>query len=310
MGQHQSQIEAEEELITLKLMSRIEEMEKEKQSLASKVEWEERRLKQEKAAWEAQLLESSTHLDMLKHEKETLAKRVVDEEEHIAKTLQEKLRKVLQDKVEIENKLEQEKEYISNMLQKNVTETQKEKKELHRRLEIEQQNVAMLSRECELQRLELRKFQGSSYVMQQRIIRESQRFRNLTRVKGNLTQTFESEMERKLNHIMKQQMGVSEQPLPRPTPLPEYDGVGDEDEDMVSELELCRGTSSGGPSFLKAGRQNSADSYFGETRSLPAYSPRHSPTPSCCPTPSATPFSSRSHSPINASPTRFESKRH
>ena len=63
MGLHQCQIEAEEELITNKLMARIEEVEREKQSLAAKVEWEERRLKQEKQALEAKLKTSSSHLD-------------------------------------------------------------------------------------------------------------------------------------------------------------------------------------------------------------------------------------------------------
>ena len=84
--------------------------------------------------------------------------------------------------------VECEQEFISNKLGKHVDEIMQEKKELQRRFEIEQQNVAILSRECEFQRQELRKFQGASYVMQQRIIRESQRLKDMTRAKGKLAE--------------------------------------------------------------------------------------------------------------------------
>lgn len=158
------------------------------------------------------------------------------------------------------------------------------------------QNVVSLSRECEFQRNELRKFQGASYVMQQRIIRESQRLKDMTRHKGELAQTFEMEIERKLNEIMKQQLGMPiDQPLPRPTPtpLPDNDGIGEEDEDLVGELYQ-------GSMTPKPFRRRASGDILGESRSLPAYSPRQSPYP----TPCATPFSSRSHSPTNVSPSR------
>ncbi len=50
------------------------------------------------------------------------------------------------------------------------------------------QNVTVLNKECETQRHELRKFQGASYVMQQRIIRETQRLKDMTRAKGKLAE--------------------------------------------------------------------------------------------------------------------------
>ncbi len=54
------------------------------------------------------------------------------------------------------------------------------------------QNVIVLSKECEAQRQELRKFQGASYVMQQRIIRETQRLKDMTKAKGKLAEVGKS----------------------------------------------------------------------------------------------------------------------
>ena len=76
LGVQQTEFEAEEEQITIKLLSRIEEIEKEKKALALKVEAEERRLKQEKISVETKLTESTAHLSKLKHEKEVLARQV------------------------------------------------------------------------------------------------------------------------------------------------------------------------------------------------------------------------------------------
>jgi hypothetical protein len=120
----------------------------------------------------------------------------------------------------------------------------------------------------------------------------------MTRHKGELAQTFEMEIERKLNEIMKQQLGMPiDQPLPRstPTPLPDNDGVGEEDEDLVGELYQ-------GSLTPKPLRRRASGDTLAESRSLPACSPRQSPYP----TPCATPFSSRSHSPTNVSPSRYD----
>jgi len=364
MGVQQSQIEAEEELITNKLMARIEEIEKERRAWQKKVEEEEGKQKRERSVMEAKLQESSNHLDRLKHEKECLAQQVEQEEEFLTNTLQNKLRKVLMEKVDLENRLEQEQEYISNKLQKQVSDTSKEKKtlermleeekervasmeeqkkqladqlqqlklsvefeqeyisnklgktlemmvhekaELQHKLEEQQQHVVSLSKECEQQRSELRKFQGASYVMQQRIIRESKRLKDMTRANGRLAETFEMELERQLNSVMNLQLGVAiDQTPPRPhyvhdSSLPagnemredEFDYPADANGDVVGELM----------------RSDSVEKTYGslrrgETQSLPNFSPRQSPYP----TPPATPFSSRSHSPINASPTSSRSQ--
>jgi hypothetical protein len=77
LGVQQTEFEAEEEQITMKLLNRIEEIEKEKAALALKVEAEERRLKQEKTSVENKLTESTAHLTKLKHEKEVLARQVL-----------------------------------------------------------------------------------------------------------------------------------------------------------------------------------------------------------------------------------------
>lgn len=76
LGVQQTEFEAEEEQITNRLLTRIEDIEKEKAALAVRVEAEERRLKQEKISVENKLTESTAHLTKLKLEKEVLARQV------------------------------------------------------------------------------------------------------------------------------------------------------------------------------------------------------------------------------------------
>eukprot|EP00960_Hanusia_phi_P038477 753455-Hanusia_phi.AAC.2 len=276
MGIQQSQIEAEAERITNKLMLRIEEIEKEKAAMRLQVEAEERRLEHEKKELETKLQQSAAHLARLKHEKEALVRQkpqVEQEEEFLTNTLQHKLAKVLAEKVEIENELEQEQEYISNRLQKQVVDTLKEKQEMERRLdeekakvsnqwkkkrrswldnynhcsttvfairnvtekywarlniEVEEERISntlgktvdqiksekklekekavasALSREHELQRMELKKLQGTNYVMQQRIAKESKRLTEMQREKSLIAQRLEAEWERHFNMMIRE----------------------------------------------------------------------------------------------------------
>jgi len=147
MGLQQSQIEAEAEGVTNKLMQRIQEIEKDKAALRQQVDAEEYRMKSEKVELENKLQQSANHLTRLKHEKEVIVRQVEQEEELISNTLQQKLSKVLAEKIEIENDLEQEQEYISNRLQKQVAETLKEKREMEVRLEEEQAKVVAMEHE-------------------------------------------------------------------------------------------------------------------------------------------------------------------
>ena len=73
-------------------------------------------------------------LDVLKHEKEHLARQVEMEEEMITNKLQKKLEKVKQEKVNLENLLEVEQEYIVNKLQKQLSTVAEEKRELETQL--------------------------------------------------------------------------------------------------------------------------------------------------------------------------------
>jgi len=147
MGIQQTALEAEEELITNKLISRIEEIEKEKEHVSLRVEEEENQLRSEKAQLESKLQHNTTHLARLKKEKEDLVRQVEQEEEFLTNTLQHKLSKVLAEKVEIENRLEQEQEYISNRLQKQAAQSEKEKKEMEERLDEQKMLVHQMMQE-------------------------------------------------------------------------------------------------------------------------------------------------------------------
>ena len=105
MGVQQSQTEAEAESITNKLIARIQEIEKDKVALRLQVEAEERRMKSEKTELEHKLQQNANHLSRLKHEKEVIVRQVEQEEEFLTNTLQQKLSKVLAEKIEIENNL-------------------------------------------------------------------------------------------------------------------------------------------------------------------------------------------------------------
>ena len=169
MGVQQSQIEAEAESITNKLMQRIQEIEADKSALRQQVEAEERRMRSEKVELEQKLQQSANHLVRLKNEKEVIVRQVEQEEEFLTNTLQQKLAKVLAEKVEIENDLEQEQEYISNRLQKQVAETVKEKREMEVRLEEEQAKVAAMEAEKRKLTQQLQTLQVSVEVEEERI---------------------------------------------------------------------------------------------------------------------------------------------
>ncbi|EKX41940.1 hypothetical protein GUITHDRAFT_153692 [Guillardia theta CCMP2712] len=351
MGIQQSQIEAEAERITNKLMLRIEEIEKEKATMRLQVEAEERRLEHEKKELETKLQQSAAHLARLKHEKEALVRQVEQEEEFLTNTLQHKLAKVLAEKVEIENELEQEQEYISNRLQKQVVDTLKEKQDMERRLEEEKAKVlsmeeekkklarqlqslqlnieveeerisntlgktvdqiksekealiqklekekataSALSREHELQRLELKKLQGTNYVMQQRIAKESKRLTEMQREKSLIAQRLEAEWERHFNMMVRERScypAFNRATSLEKWNLAEMEAVDlcdnswnsvDPDGDVLGELSLT-------PRIFREKRRSGK----WESQSLPSFSPRLSPYPS----PPATPYSSRSRSP-------------
>ena len=169
MGLQQSQIEAEAESVTNRLLARIQEIEKDKAELRANVEAEERRMKSEKTELEHKLQQNAKHLSRLKHEKEVIVRQVEQEEEFLTNTLQQKLSKVLAEKVEIENDLEQEQEYISNRLQKQVAETLKEKRDMERRLEEEQAKVHAMEEEKRKLAQQLQTLQVSVEVEEERI---------------------------------------------------------------------------------------------------------------------------------------------
>ena len=169
MGLQQSQIEAEAESITNKLMHRIQEIEKDKTALRQQVEAEERRMKNEACVLEQKLQYSANQLSRLKHEKEVIVRQVEQEEEFLTNTLQQKLSNVLAEKVVIEKNLEQEQEYMTNRLQKQVAETLKEKQAMESRLEEEQAKVAAMEEEKKKLAQQLQMLQLSVEVEEERI---------------------------------------------------------------------------------------------------------------------------------------------
>mmetsp|Transcript_28517 Transcript_28517/g.72181 ORF Transcript_28517/g.72181 Transcript_28517/m.72181 type:complete len:490 (-) Transcript_28517:2-1471(-) len=362
-----TEIEKEKEALTKQVLWEEERFSQEKRALADKLlanSTHLQRLKEEKEALTRQV-ESEEHtttvyqhkLSKLLAEKLELEKRLEQEQEYNLNRLQKQLADTQKEKSQLERLLEEEREkvtsveaqkksateklqrlnqmgereqeFLSNMLSKTTQGLLQDKAELARKFHIEQQNVAALSKECEMQRQELRKFQGASYVIQQRIIKESQRLRRMTHAKATLSESFEMELERQLNNIVKQQMGVAiDQPPPRPhytvdshdssLPLPEMEGSmegssdGEEREQGASDDDDTLGELAGELEGLGMLPFNRRSYNYGETRSLPAFSPRQSPwhTPSATPpwqTPSATPLGSRSHSPINISPSSSRS---
>ncbi|KAJ8904324.1 hypothetical protein NDN08_000845 [Rhodosorus marinus] len=76
-----------------------------------------------------------TLLQNCKAEKERLALQIEQEEEYLTNTLQKKLDQLRREKVDIENQMEQEQEYIVNRLQIQLDETRKEKDALERKIE-------------------------------------------------------------------------------------------------------------------------------------------------------------------------------
>eukprot|EP00188_Purpureofilum_apyrenoidigerum_P002148 Plantae.Rhodophyta-Purpureofilum_apyrenoidigerum.ctg22987.p1 GENE.Plantae.Rhodophyta-Purpureofilum_apyrenoidigerum.ctg22987~~Plantae.Rhodophyta-Purpureofilum_apyrenoidigerum.ctg22987.p1 ORF type:complete len:189 (-),score=63.22 Plantae.Rhodophyta-Purpureofilum_apyrenoidigerum.ctg22987:60-626(-) len=76
-----------------------------------------------------------TLLQNCKAEKEKLALQIEQEEEYLTNTLQKKLEQLKREKVEIENQMEQEQEYIVNKLQIQLEETRKEKEVLEKKIE-------------------------------------------------------------------------------------------------------------------------------------------------------------------------------
>jgi hypothetical protein len=153
--------------------------------------------------------------------------------------------------------VEVEEENISNKLAKTMDTIKSEKEELLHRLEQEKAATAMLRKEHEQQRQELKKLQGSNYVMQQRISREHQRLSELQREKSHLAQVLEAEWERQLNVMLRTRTDMDTVPemtkpdrtrslnvdrtddslSDLPTDPPSWGGV-DTDGDVVGELSL------------------------------------------------------------------------
>jgi coiled-coil domain-containing protein 6 len=121
------QVEQEEEFITNKLMKRLEQLKKEKQTLATEVEQEEEYL----------VNTLQKRLDKLNKEKVDLEAQLETEQEHITNQLHKKLAELTLEKhrlnlekINLENQLEAEQEYIVNRLQKQVSRLAQEKQSL------------------------------------------------------------------------------------------------------------------------------------------------------------------------------------
>lgn len=208
--------------------------------------------------------------------------------------------------------VEVEEERISNRLGKTVDIIKSEKEMLLRELEREKAAAAAIRVEHEQQRQELKKLQGSNFVMQQRISREEVKLEGMQREKSYIAQRLEAEWEKHVNVMIRDKTRDMFGPFGQrfrsleEWGLPEIEGeFGDNgcctevDDlgDVVGELSLT-------PRIFRTTRRGAK----WESQSLPSFSPRLSPYPS----PPATPYSSRSRSPAmtrssrDFSPARWE----
>jgi hypothetical protein len=209
--------------------------------------------------------------------------------------------------------VEVEEERISNRLGKTVDIIKSEKDVLLRELEREKAAAAAIRVEHEQQRQELKKMQGSNFVMQQRISREASKLEGMQREKSYIAQRLEAEWEKHVNVMIRDKTRDMFGPFGQrfrsldEWGLPEIEGEFGADGcctevddlgDVVGELSLT-------PRIFQKTRRGVSK---WESQSLPSFSPRLSPYPS----PPATPFSSRSRSPAmtrssrDFSPARWE----
>mmetsp|Transcript_86068 Transcript_86068/g.139593 ORF Transcript_86068/g.139593 Transcript_86068/m.139593 type:complete len:306 (+) Transcript_86068:1088-2005(+) len=191
--------------------------------------------------------------------------------------------------------VEVEEERISNRLGKTVDLIKSEKEALLSQLEKEKAAAAAIAREHDAQRLELKKLQGSNFVMQQRIAKEASKLEGMQREKSYIAQRLEAEWEKHFNVMIRDKnkdsqfgpFGARANSLDE-WGLPELDCefAADPDDvgDVVGELSLM-------PTIFQKRR-----SHKWESQSLPSFSPRNSPYPS----PPGTPYSSRSRSPARS----------
>lgn len=148
-------------------------------------------------------------MEELKQEKEVLARQVEQEEEYLTNTLQQKLETLKQEKIDLENQLEQEEEYIVNKLQKQLLTLSKEKEELEKKLEAEQPLAAELDRiqkRCEETEKEnqvltakLKALCTKNFDLKQKVEQEHQKLEEARQSKVKLEQDIEVGMDRIFN---------------------------------------------------------------------------------------------------------------
>jgi myosin heavy subunit len=287
------QVEQEEEFLTNTLQQKLSKV------LAEKIEIEND-LEQEQEYISNRLQKQVTETLKEKHEME---RRLEEEKVKVAAMEEEKKRLKLQLQA-LQVSIEFEEERISNRLGKTVKLVQSEKAVLMQQLEKEKAAAAALRAEHETQRQELKKLQGSNFVMQQRINRETSKLEGMKREKSYIAQRLEAEWEKHFNVMIRDKSRDVFGPFASrcdcldEVSLPELDDDAlytydpDDVGDVLGELSLT-------PKILQRRRLHKW-----ESQSLPSFSPHLSPYPS----PPATPLSSRSRSPAMTRSSRDSSR--
>lgn len=151
-------------------------------------------------------------LDQLKREKQTLVNEVEQEEEYLTNNLQKRLEKLNREKGDLENKLEMEQEYITNRLQKKLDELtseklklQLEKVNLENQLEAEQEYIVhKLQKQVEKLASEKRGLQREKSDLQRQVSDLGASVEKLNREKVQLENSLEMEEEGIVNRLQRQ----------------------------------------------------------------------------------------------------------
>ena len=273
------QVEQEEEFLTNTLQQKLAKVLAEKVEIENDLEQEQEYISNRLQKQVAETLKEKKEMEVRLEEEQAKVAAMEAEKKKLTQQLQ-----TLQVSVEVEE------ERISNRLGKTVDIIKSEKEMLLRELEREKAAASAIRIEHEAQRQELKKLQGSNFVMQQRISKEANKLEGMQREKSYIAQRLEAEWEKHFNVMIRDKTRTTFSDSLNEWELPEIEGEfgdacystdPDDVGDVVGELSLV-------PRIFQKRRN-----YRWESQSLPSFSPRNSPYPS----PPATPYSSRSRSP-------------
>eukprot|EP00011_Vannellida_sp_DIVA3-517-6-12_P009543 CAMPEP_0114607868 /NCGR_PEP_ID=MMETSP0168-20121206/2286_1 /TAXON_ID=95228 ORGANISM="Vannella sp., Strain DIVA3 517/6/12" /NCGR_SAMPLE_ID=MMETSP0168 /ASSEMBLY_ACC=CAM_ASM_000044 /LENGTH=401 /DNA_ID=CAMNT_0001818751 /DNA_START=48 /DNA_END=1253 /DNA_ORIENTATION=- len=147
-----------------------------------------------------------TRLQELRKEKERLLVQVEEEEEFLTNNLQKKLEEMKQEKIDLENEMEQEEEFLTNRLQKQLNELQTQAKSLEATVESQKEEIEKLTQQNQSfkqQNSELRgkvqKLNTENFVLNQRMESNRELLEEYKQESARLETDIEKNSEREFN---------------------------------------------------------------------------------------------------------------